>query len=327
MAEAGTHGLMGDTPLRVVFMGTPEFAAESLRALAAWDGCEVVAVYTQPDRPCGRGRQCRPSAVKAVALEHGYEVRQPEHFKDDAEAAALAALRPDVLVVAAYGLILPQAVLDAARLMPVNVHASLLPRWRGAAPIQRAIQAGDVVTGITIMRMVAELDAGPILTQRALRIGHDEHAGQVHDQLAEMGGECLVEALARMREGRLAQFPQDEAKATYAAKLTKAEGEIDWDRPAQQVHDHIRAMHPWPGAFYHWNGSGSPMRLAVAPGSVSEQECADARPGDVVGEVDGRLGIAAADVLYLTDAVTPEGKKPQSPREFACGYLVRCEGD
>ncbi|MBU1248529.1 MAG: methionyl-tRNA formyltransferase, partial [Proteobacteria bacterium] len=189
--------------LRVVFMGTPDFAAVVLRHLRGYAGCEVVGVYTQPDRPCGRGRECRPSVVKLFAQESGYPVFQPENFKDQKDRDALAALRPDVLVVAAYGLILPQAVLDIPSFAPLNVHASLLPRYRGAAPIQQAILNGDFVTGITIMRMEAGLDTGPILLQRSLRIGHDEHAGEVHDQLAEMGGALMVETLERHKHGQL----------------------------------------------------------------------------------------------------------------------------
>ena len=197
-------------------MGTPDFAAEILKKLLAWDGGEVVAAYTQPDRPCGRGLECRPSPVKVLAEEHGVPVFQPENFKNREDIDQLAALEPDVLAVAAYGLILPQAVLDIPRLMPVNMHASLLPKYRGAAPIQRAIQNGEHATGITIMRMEAGLDSGPILLQRAVGIGMDEHAGEIHDQLADLGGVFLVEALDRLKAGTLPLIPQDNDVATYA---------------------------------------------------------------------------------------------------------------
>lgn len=313
-------------PLRVVFMGTPDFAAVILRRLLGWPGAEVCCVYTQPDRPSGRGREPKPSPVKLAALEagvaHPIEVRQPLNFKDPADVAALRALQPDVLVVAAYGLILPQAVLDAARLMPINVHASLLPRWRGAAPIQRAIQAGDQATGITIMRMALSLDAGPMLLQRALRIAEGDHAGTLHDELAELGAEALLEALTRLPQGRLLNMAQDEARVTYAPKLQKDEGRIDWNAEAATLHNHIRAMHPWPGAYFDWTApNGKALTLAIAPGKVGAELPAGTIPGTILGVVDGHLAIATADKAYLTPRVTPQGKKPQDAAAFACGYL------
>ena len=318
-------------PLRVVFMGTPDFAAVILRALIAWPGAELLAVYTQPDRPCGRGMECRPSPVKLAALEAGIEIRQPLNFKDPADVAALRALEADVLVVAAYGLILPQAVLDACRLMPINVHASLLPRWRGAAPIQRAIQAGDLVTGITIMKMELGLDSGPILLQRALRIAEGDHAGILHDELAEMGADALLDALTRLPQGRLMCLPQDETLVTHAAKLTKDEGRIDWNREAEALHNHIRAMHPWPGAFFDWTTpGGKTLRLSIEPGKVGDGVPAGATPGTITGLVDTEqgpmLGIATADKLYLAARITPQGKKQQDAQAFACGYLKACQG-
>ena len=343
-------------PLRVVFMGTPDFAAVILRALLAWPGCEVVCVYTQPDRPCGRGRECKPSAVKLAALEQTLEnggerlleIRQPLNFKDQAEVAALAALDFDVLVVAAYGLILPQAVLDAPKLLPVNVHASLLPRWRGAAPIQRALEAGDQATGISIMRMVLGLDAGPVLLQRALRIADSDNAGTLHDELAQMGAETLLEALARLPQGKLLNLPQDDSRAIYAPKLTKDQGRIDWTRKAGAVHNHIRAMHPWPGAYFDWTtpggqGEGKTLTLAIEPGRVGADLPAGTRPGTILGVADcpdGQTGedgqgsqtgkclaIACADKAYLTPRVTPQGKKPQDATAFSCGYLKNaCQG-
>lgn len=314
-------------PLKVVFMGTPDFAAASLNALLAWPGAEVVCVYTQPDRPCGRGQACRPSPVKLAALAAGLEVRQPLNFRDQAEVDALRALDFDVLAVAAYGLILPQSVLDAPRLMPMNVHASLLPRWRGAAPIQRCLEAGDLATGITIMKMELGLDSGPILLQRALRIGEADHAGILHDELAQLGAEALVEALARLPLGRLMQLPQDEARVTHAAKLSKEEGRIDWTRKAEDLHRRIRAMHPWPGAYFDWEQApGKTLRLAIEPGSIGDAVPAGTRPGTILGVVAGRLAIACADRLYLTPRVTPRGKKPQDAQAFACGYLKTCQG-
>ncbi|MEF2146525.1 MAG: methionyl-tRNA formyltransferase [Desulfovibrionaceae bacterium] len=311
--------------LRAVFMGTPDFAAETLRGLAAWDGCELVGVYTQPDRPCGRGRQCTPSPVKVLALELGVPVFQPENFKSAEAVAELAALRPDVLVVAAYGLILPQAVLDVPRLMPVNVHASLLPRYRGAAPIQRCIQNGDEITGTTIMRMEAGLDTGPILLQRALRIGYEQHAGQLHDELAAQGGAMIVEALERLQRGALRELAQDDSLATYAAKLRKEEGLVDWNRPVREIHNQIRAMHPWPGAYYFWEHRGETLRLGILPGRPGRAlSPGEAAPGTILGQEEGLLAIACADGVYLSSGVKPQGRKEMDATAFCCGYLNVC---
>jgi len=313
-------------PLRVVFMGTPDFAAEALELLVAFEGAEVVGVYTQPDRPCGRGQQCRPSAVKRVALEHGLPVLQPLNFKDPATVAELAALKPEVLVVAAYGLILPQSVLDVPSLMPLNIHASLLPRYRGAAPIQRSIENGDVVTGISIMKMEAGLDTGPVMVQRALRIGHNDHAGTIHDELAKLGGVCICEALARLQTGAYELKEQDDALATYAKKLEKQEGAIDWNRPCSDIHNQVRAMYPWPGAFFDWtNADGKVIRLNVTPGEVSGEAAPKVAPGTILGEMDGKLAITTADGIYLTPEVKPQGKKGMDATAFTCGYLKECK--
>jgi methionyl-tRNA formyltransferase len=313
-------------PLRVVFMGTPDFAAEALSILLKFDAADVVGVYTQPDRPCGRGRQCKPSAVKRVALENGIPVYQPVNLKEQADIDELAALKPDVLVVAAYGLILPQAVLDIPAVLPLNIHASLLPHWRGAAPIQRSIENGDVVTGISIMKMEAGLDTGPVMVQRALRIGHNDHAGTIHDELARLGGICICEALARLQTGAYDLKPQDDSLATYAKKLEKKEGEIDWNRPAEAIHNQIRAMYPWPGAFFDWtNPEGKVLRLHVTPGEVSEESAPKIAPGTVLGEMDGRLAITTADRLYLTPEVKPQGKKGMDATAFICGYMKECK--
>ncbi|WP_419786484.1 methionyl-tRNA formyltransferase [Pseudodesulfovibrio sp.] len=313
-------------PLRIVFMGTPDFAAEALQLLLTFDGAEVVGVYTQPDRPCGRGRQCKPSPVKQVALEHDLPVFQPVNFKDPASVAELAELKPEVLVVAAYGLILPQAVLDIPTMLPLNIHASLLPKYRGAAPIQRSIENGDVVTGISIMKMEAGLDTGPVMVQRALRIGHNDHAGTIHDELAKLGGICICEALARLQTGGYELMPQDDALATYAKKLEKKEGEIDWNRPSAEIHNQIRAMYPWPGAFFDWtNADGKVIRLNVTPGEVSEEAAPKVEPGTLLGEMDGRLAITTADGIYLTPEVKPQGKKAMDATAFTCGYMKECK--
>ncbi len=308
---------------RIVFMGTPDFAAVILRYILEWDGCEVVGVYTQPDRPGGRGHKLRQSPVKEAALEWKLPVYQPLNFKDEADIEELRALDADFLVVAAYGLILPQAVLDCAKVMPINVHASLLPKYRGAAPIQRCIENGDAATGITIMKMEAGLDTGPMLLQQALGIAWDDHAGKIHDELAAMGGPLVRETIERYQDGTLTLFPQDDERATYAPKLSKEDGLIDWNRPAADIHNQIRAMHPWPGAYFFWkkDDQREPVRLNVYPGQVSEKPVGDNTPGTLTEEEDGKLGIACMDMIYLVEEIKPAGKKAIDARSFICGYM------
>ncbi|NCC25541.1 MAG: methionyl-tRNA formyltransferase [Deltaproteobacteria bacterium] len=313
--------------LNLVFMGTPDFAAEILKQLLDWPGCRVSGAYTQPDRPCGRGRACRPSAVKSLALERGLAVFQPENFKAPSSVNELRALNADILVVAAYGLILPLTVLRAAPMGAVNVHASLLPRWRGAAPIQRALMAGEPVTGVSIMQMERGLDTGPVLLQRALAIGVEDTAGTLHDQLATLGGRLLVEALDGLQAKTLRPMPQDPARATYASKLTKDEGRIDWDRPAWDVHNHVRGVTPWPGAFFDWEASdGRNVRLSVFPGRLGrELEPGEARPGSILGLEDEALAVACRDRIYLVPRIKPACGAAMDARGFACGYLNRCD--
>lgn len=309
-------------------MGTPDFAAASLRHLLAWDGCEVLAAYCQPDRPCGRGQVCTPPPVKLLALEHGVPVHQPVNFKQQADVDLLAALSPDLLLVAAYGLILPQQVLDIPSHGAFNVHASLLPEYRGAAPIQRVIMDGRPVTGITIMRMEAGLDTGDILLQRSLAIDINDTAQTLHDELAEMGGRLLVEALDKMNQGRLVRIPQDHGRATYAAKLTKEEGRIDWNQPAQSVHNRIRGLFPWPGSWFDWDGlPGKTVRLTIHPGCVGEPLPGNAAPGEILGVANEMVLFACQDRIYGVPVVKPAGSKPLGAREFYCGYLSRCSGD
>ncbi|MFO8140354.1 MAG: methionyl-tRNA formyltransferase [Marinobacter sp.] len=234
--------------MRIVFAGTPDFAAIALKALLD-DGHNVVGVYSQPDRPAGRGRKLMPSPVKQVALDADIPVFQPASLKPEEAQQELAALRPEVMIVAAYGLILPKAVLDIPSHGCLNIHASLLPRWRGAAPIQRAIAAGDAETGITIMQMDAGLDTGDMLLKVATPINPDDTGGTLHDRLAEIGGAAIVEALAKLAKGELAGEPQNDNDACYAHKLTKQEGHIDWARSAPDIERLIRAFNPWPGTF------------------------------------------------------------------------------
>ena len=309
-------------------MGTPDFAAASLRHLLDWDGCDIVGVYCQPDRPCGRGQVCTPPPVKVLAMEHRLPVFQPVNFKDRADVDALAALAPDLLLVAAYGLILPQSVLDIPRLGAINVHASLLPEYRGAAPIHRAIVDGRHVTGITIMQMEAGLDTGDILLQRSRAIGIDDTAQSLHDELAEMGGRLLTETLEKLGTGRLVRIPQDHAKATYASKLTKEEGRIDWNQPALTVHNRIRGLFPWPGSWFDWDGMpGKTVRLTVHPGVIGEPLPDGVQPGEIHGVAGDAVLIACADRLYAVPTVKPAGSKPLGGREFYCGYLSRCSGE
>lgn len=309
-------------------MGTPDFAAASLRHLLDWGGCDIVGVYSQPDRPCGRGQVCTPPPVKLLAMEARLPVFQPLNFKDRADVDQLAALSPDLLLVAAYGLILPQSVLDIPKLGAINVHASLLPEYRGAAPIQRAIMDGRPVTGITIMQMEAGLDTGDILLQRSRAIGIHDTAQSLHDELADMGGKLLIEALEKMDQGRLVRIPQDHARATYAAKLSKEEGRIDWNRPVLDVHNRIRGLFPWPGSWFDWDGMpGRTLRLTVHPGVIGDPLPEGVRPGEIHGVSGDDVLIACADRLYAVPVVKPAGSKPLGGREFYCGYLSRCSGD
>ena len=233
--------------MRLIFAGTPEFARRSLAAVLN-AGHEVALVLTQPDRPSGRGMRPAESAVKRLARERGITVLQPATLRDSASLARIVAAQPQVLVVAAYGLLLPQAVLDCAPFGALNVHASLLPRWRGAAPIQHAILAGDQESGITIMKMDAGLDSGPMLAQRTLPITQDDDAGTLHDRLASLGAEMIVWALAAVESGRASYTPQPAEGVTYARKIDKAESVLDWSRPASELERVVRAFRPAPGA-------------------------------------------------------------------------------
>jgi len=239
--------------LRIVFAGTPEFAAEHLKALLD-SPHEIVAVYTQPDRPAGRGQKLMPSPVKQLAAQHGLPVLQPPTLRAPEAQAELAALQPDLMVVVAYGLILPQAVLDIPRLGCINSHASLLPRWRGAAPIQRAVQAGDAESGVTVMQMEAGLDTGPMLLKVSTPISAEDTGGSLHDRLARLGPPAVVEAIAGLAAGTLKGEVQNDALATYAHKLSKDEAKLDWSRPAVELERAVRAFDPWPVCHTTLNG-------------------------------------------------------------------------
>ncbi|AJY52169.1 methionyl-tRNA formyltransferase [Halomonas sp. KO116] len=293
--------------LRVVFAGTPEFAASSLAALLESQH-EVVAVYTQPDRPAGRGRKLTPSPVKQLALEHSLPVYQPQTLKQPEAQTELAALNADIMVVVAYGLLLPQAVLDIPRLGCVNVHASLLPRWRGAAPIQRAIEAGDSVSGVTIMQMDAGLDTGAMLTEVRTPITGRTTVGDLHDRLAIQGANALTSTLDALASGTAQATPQPEEGVTYAPKLSKAEAELDFDQPAQQLASKIRAFNPCPVA---WCALGED-RLRLLMATVEEGEHSPYPPGTLLEHGDDHLriacGIDGREVLCVTSAQLPGGK-------------------
>jgi len=272
--------------LRIVFAGTPDFAVPSLRAAAQRN--EVVAAYTQPDRPAGRGRGLQLSPVKREALVRGIPVLQPESLKGALAGDALRALQPDLLVVVAYGLILPKAILAIPRLGCWNVHASLLPRWRGAAPIQRAIEAGDRETGVCLMQMEAGLDTGPVLLSQQLAIGAEETGGQLHDRLAALGAQTLADGLGLLRAGmRPVPQPQPGIGVTYARKLDKAEARLDWAQPAAQLARKVRAFNPWPMADALLAGE----RVRVH-GAIAIDTATAAAPGRVIAA--GRDGIDVA---------------------------------
>lgn len=288
-------------PLRIVFAGTPEFAAEHLKALLD-SPHDVIAVYTQPDRPAGRGQKLMPSPVKQLALQHNIPVMQPPTLRAPEAQAELAALQPDLLVVVAYGLILPQTVLDIPRLGCINSHASLLPRWRGAAPIQRAVQAGDAESGVTVMRMEAGLDTGPMLLKVTTPITGEDTGGTLHDRLAELGPTAVTQAIAGLADGTLIGEVQDDSLATYAHKLNKDEARIDWSRPAVELERLIRAFNPWPICHTTLNGEA----LKVLAAQVVDGE---GTPGSIIdASKEGLLVACGSGALRLTRLQLPGGK-------------------
>jgi methionyl-tRNA formyltransferase len=293
--------------VNIIFMGTPEFSVPALRALAARH--DVLAVYSQPPRPAGRGQKDRPSPVQAAAEVLGIPVRTPVSLKSPEVLSAIAALNADLAVVVAYGLILPQAILDAPRLGCLNIHASLLPRWRGAAPIHRAVLAGDRQTGVTIMRMEAGLDTGPMLLSRTTPIGAGDTTGVLHDRLSQLGADLILDALDRIAE--LVPVPQPEAGVTYAAKIDKAEARVDWSRRADEVDHLIRGLSPVPGA---WCMAGDErlklLRSRVAAGAGP--------PGQVMGGLTVACGSGAVEILLAQR----EGRRPVTAEQLLQGWAL-----
>lgn len=303
--------------LDIIFAGTPEFAAVSLKALIGTSH-NIRAVYTQPDRPAGRGRKLTPSPVKQLALEHEIPVMQPVSLKSAQAQQELAAIQADLMVVVAYGLILPRAVLQTPSLGCINVHASVLPRWRGAAPIQRSILAGDRQTGITIMQMDEGLDTGDMLLVRTTPINDDDTAQSLHDRLADIGAQALVDSLQLIIDDKLQPKQQDEAQATYAAKLQKSEAQIDWQQSAEQIQRQVRAFNPWPvaqtmvdgGTLRIWNAQCVQEKSVLAPGSV----ISESRTGIDIATGDG--------ILRITQLQLPGGK-PLAVADFVNAHSLQ----
>lgn len=304
-------------PLRIVFFGTPGFAVPSLQRL--FESMHmVVAVVSQPDRPRGRGHHTVPTATKALALEHGIRVLQPERLKDQVFLGQLGCLDADLGVVAAYGKLLPDTLLELPRLGMINVHGSLLPRWRGAAPVHRAVIAGDTETGVTIMRVVKALDAGPMFAKAPRAIGPDETSVEVETALAEIGAGLLLDVVNLIAAGEAVETPQDDAQATYAPKITREESAVDWALPAARIHNLVRGLQPWPLVSARIDGE----RVLIHRTKTTDQTGPQA-PGTIVRADGERLEVVAGDgaVLRLM-LIQPEGRRVMSAREFLAGRRV-----
>lgn len=296
--------------IRVVFMGSPDFSLTSLRLLA--QHYQVVGVVTQPDRASGRGRELKAPPVKILTQELNIPVMQPQKLRDPEAMQQLTEWNPDLIVVAAFGQILKKDVLEMPRYGCINIHASLLPRWRGAAPINAAVLAGDEETGVTIMKMDVGLDTGPMLAMKRIRIKPDDTAGSLFEALSTLGADLLIETLPAYMEGKLTPQPQPEDGATYAPMLKKEDGRLDFTQPAVELERRIRAMNPWPGAWFEWDGN----LLKVSRGSVSEAK------GKEVGSrliVEGRPAVRCADGVLILEEVQPPGKKMMPGKAFLSG--------
>jgi methionyl-tRNA formyltransferase len=294
-------------------MGTPDYAVPSLRALHD-SGHEVLAVVTQPDRPKGRGRKLTPPSVKCTALRYGYPVLQPEKVRTHTFNEQMTRLAPDLFIVVAFGQILPQRLLDIPGIGSINVHASLLPRYRGAAPIQWAIINGDRETGVTTMMMDKGMDTGDILLMEKTEIGPDETAAELHDRLSEMGAHTLIRTLKRLKNESLVRLPQDHTQATYAPMLKKKDGKIDWSMPAERIACLIRGVTPWPGAYTF----SDDMRLKIFKASVLEREIS-VPPGTILECFDGELRVATGKSAIAIQEIQGESGKRLPIDEFLCG--------
>ena len=308
---------MSAASLRVVFFGTPSFAVPTLDRLLA-SSHAVVGVVTQPDRPRGRGQKLSDAPVKARAVDSGIPVLQPVSLKDASFASELSDLGADIGVVAAYGKILPEAILQTPRLGMINVHASLLPRYRGAAPVHRAVIAGERETGVTIMRVVKALDAGPMLASITRPIGPDDTSDEIERDLAELGAGLLVATIDRLSHGAVEETPQDDRGATYANRLTKDEGLVDWSRPAAEIHNLIRGLHPWPHAHTFLGD-----RRIILLRSSTAAGATHAEPGVVVAAHGDDLYIAAGEGMLQIKDLQAEGKRSMTPREFLAGHRLK----
>jgi len=298
-------------PLRIVFAGTPDFAARHLQALIDSQH-QVVAVYSQPDRPAGRGKKLKASEVKQLAVENNIDVYQPESLKVESEQQILADLNADIMVVVAYGLILPQTILDTPRLGCINVHGSILPRWRGAAPIQRAIWAGDKESGVTIMQMDLGLDTGDMLDITTCEISPDETSASLYTKLAQLGPKALIETLSEIANGTAKAVVQNEEQANYAHKLSKQEADIDWTMDAQQIERNIRSFNPWPVCFSQMSGNTVKIYQAKVVELTGE-------PGTVLASDKAGITIATGKGAIKIEQLQPQGKKPMSAQDFLNG--------
>jgi methionyl-tRNA formyltransferase len=301
--------------VKLVFLGTPEFAVPTLTQIVE-SGHKVLAAYTQPDRPKGRGQQVSFSPVKEAALRLGLTVHQPERIRRPEVIQELAAAGADAMVVVGYGQIIPQAIIDLPRYGIINVHASLLPKYRGAAPVHRAVVAGEPETGVTIMRMVKALDAGDMLATAVRPIGPDETSDLVERDLAEMGARLLVDVVGRLEAGTVTAVPQDEARSTYAARLTKDEGLVDWTLPAHAIHNRVRGLYPWPHAYSYLDGS----RIILLQTRNVEPGTRHAAPGTVVEVTREAIHVATGhDGVIAIDRLQPEGRRAMRTSEFLAG--------
>ncbi|MBB1327509.1 MULTISPECIES: methionyl-tRNA formyltransferase [Pseudoalteromonas] len=298
-------------PLRIIFAGTPDFAARHLQALIQSEH-QIVGVYSQPDRPAGRGKKLKASEVKELALEHNLPVFQPQSLKNDEALAELTSLNADIMIVVAYGLILPKAILEAPRLGCLNVHGSILPRWRGAAPIQRAIWAGDEQTGVTIMQMDEGLDTGDMLHISRCPISTTETSASLYTKLAELGPDALIETINKLANGEITPEPQNDELANYAKKLSKEEANIDWSLSALQIERNIRSFNPWPMCFTQMGG----QTVKIHQAQVMLQS---GDPGQILSSDKNGVVVACGEHALCITQLQPQGKKPMAINDFLNG--------